>query len=100
VRARLEGAGGGAVFLCGDGTEVRAVLEAARDGGDVLGAGGREIRLFAQGRVDVLELLWIAHRVGGGARTPPSAAVAALASRVGLGRNRRGVCNGCGTTLF
>jgi hypothetical protein len=70
VRARLEGAGGGAVFLCGDGAEVRAVLEAAREGGDV--AGRQEIGFLAQSRVDVA----FAHRVCGGARTSPSPAAA------------------------
>jgi hypothetical protein len=101
VGARLEIVGSGAVFLGGDGSEVWAVLEASLDGegGDVVDAGRREIGLLAQGRVDVLELVDVAHGVCG-ARTPPSPAAAALASRVALGRNGRGVCNGSGTTLF
>jgi hypothetical protein len=98
----LEVVGNGAVFL-GDGAEVRTVLQAALVGerGEVFGALLRKVGLLAQGWVDILELLDLAHRICG-ARTPPAPAAAALASRVALGRGdgHTPVCNGGGSTLF
>lgn len=92
-----------ACVVLGDGSQVRAVLEAVlqRQGGDVFGAG---VDVGQQHLVD------IAHR-GGGARAVPAATATALArpsvqavcgmSRVGLVCDRAvPVCNGSGSTLF
>tara|TARA_R110002003_G_scaffold595_10_gene20787 strand:+ start:3916 stop:4455 length:540 start_codon:yes stop_codon:yes gene_type:complete len=88
-----------AVVLC-DGTQVRAVLKPSlhRKRCDVFGARLREVGVFPEGRVDVLELLDVAHGVGG-ARA--AAAATALASRTGFLCDRRvPVWHGDGLTLF
>jgi hypothetical protein len=91
VGIRLEVVRNRALFQR-DGTQVGAVLEATLqwERSNVFGAGRLwEVRLFAQGRMDVL-LLDVAHRFNRARIAPSPPAAAALAGRASLHCDRQG----------